>query len=180
MQDRDSKCPNWLCIPNRDKPICVRQPFYQAHRCFFPLQMIGEGSEVMLFEQHRKEYIEIIRELRKKHPNMEMKQLEEMAEYEVMLRRIAENNLWVRCSPISKFWCSSVGFHVREGFYCYGRHLLVKSWWGGVSQPPSCVCSAGLVLMSANGRFLLQGDHLLADNQTNFQSLSKSYLETEK
>lgn len=37
----------------------------------------------MLFEQHRKEYIEIIRELRKKHPNMDMKSLEEMAEYEV-------------------------------------------------------------------------------------------------
>ncbi|XP_067938835.1 sodium/calcium exchanger 1-like isoform X2 [Watersipora subatra] len=47
---------------------------------------LGEDSDVMLFEQHRKEYIEIIRELRKKHPNMDMKSLEEMAEYEVMNR----------------------------------------------------------------------------------------------
>lgn len=47
-------------------------------------QMMGhDDSDVMLFEQHRKEYIEIIRELRKKHPNLDMKSLEEMAEYEV-------------------------------------------------------------------------------------------------
>jgi len=45
--------------------------------------MANEDSDVLLFEQHRKEYIEIIRELRKKHPNMDMKSLEEMAEYEV-------------------------------------------------------------------------------------------------
>lgn len=47
------------------------------------LQMAGDDSDVMQFEQHRKEYIEIIRELRKKHPNMDRKGLEEMAEYEV-------------------------------------------------------------------------------------------------
>lgn len=46
---------------------------------------MDEDSDVMLFEQHRKEYIEIIRELRKKHPNLDMKSLEEMAEYEVVI-----------------------------------------------------------------------------------------------
>ena len=50
--------------------------------------MMGDDSDVTLFEQHRKEYIEIIRELRKKHPNMDMKSLEEMAEYEVGRRNL--------------------------------------------------------------------------------------------
>lgn len=48
--------------------------------------MMDEDADVTQFEQHRKEYIEIIRELRKKHPNMDMKSLEEMAEYEVRLK----------------------------------------------------------------------------------------------
>lgn len=65
--------------------------------------MIGEDSDVMQFEQHRKEYIEIIRELRKKHPNMDMKSLEEMAEYEVR----GEGHLYVKVIQISfksSFW----------------------------------------------------------------------------
>ncbi|CAL1538059.1 unnamed protein product, partial [Lymnaea stagnalis] len=36
------------------------------------------------FEEHRKDFIEIIRELRKKHPNVDSKTLEEMAEYEAV------------------------------------------------------------------------------------------------
>ncbi|XP_074662888.1 sodium/calcium exchanger 1-like [Tubulanus polymorphus] len=42
--------------------------------------------EVADFEKHRKDYIEIIRELRKKNPNIDAKTLEEMAQYEVMNR----------------------------------------------------------------------------------------------
>ena len=45
-----------------------------------------EDAEVREFEKHRKEFIEILRELRKKHPNYEMTALEEMAEFEVMNR----------------------------------------------------------------------------------------------
>ena len=45
-----------------------------------------ESSEVAEFEKHRKEYIEIMRDLRKKNPNMDMKTLEELAQYEVMNR----------------------------------------------------------------------------------------------
>ena len=45
-----------------------------------------EDAEIREFEKHRKEYIEIMREVRKKHPNIDMKTLEEMAEYEVMNR----------------------------------------------------------------------------------------------
>ncbi|XP_050404686.1 sodium/calcium exchanger 1 isoform X2 [Patella vulgata] len=46
----------------------------------------SEDSEVREFEKHRMEYIEIMRELRKKHPNVDMKTLEEMAEYEAVNR----------------------------------------------------------------------------------------------
>ncbi|XP_064624079.1 sodium/calcium exchanger 1-like isoform X3 [Lineus longissimus] len=46
----------------------------------------GGDAEMQEFEKHRKEYIDILRELRKKHPNIDMKTLEEMAEYEVMNR----------------------------------------------------------------------------------------------
>ncbi|ESO85659.1 hypothetical protein LOTGIDRAFT_107505 [Lottia gigantea] len=46
----------------------------------------SEDSEVKEFEKHRMEYIEIMRELRKKHPNVDMKTLEEMAEYEAVNR----------------------------------------------------------------------------------------------
>jgi solute carrier family 8 (sodium/calcium exchanger) len=46
----------------------------------------GGDAEMLEFERHRNEYIEILRELRKKHPNIDMKTLEEMAEYEVMNR----------------------------------------------------------------------------------------------
>ena len=45
-----------------------------------------EDAEVREFEKHRREYMEILREVRKKHPNVDMKTLEEMAEYEVMNR----------------------------------------------------------------------------------------------
>ncbi|XP_013406595.1 sodium/calcium exchanger 1 isoform X2 [Lingula anatina] len=44
------------------------------------------GEDVREFERHRKEYIEILRELRKKNPNADMKTLEEMAEYELLNR----------------------------------------------------------------------------------------------
>lgn len=43
-------------------------------------------KELKEFEQHRKDYMEIIRELRKKHPNADMRQLEEMAELEAINR----------------------------------------------------------------------------------------------
>lgn len=46
----------------------------------------SDDAEIREFERHRREYIEILRELRKKHPNVDMKTLEEMAEYEVMNR----------------------------------------------------------------------------------------------
>ncbi|XP_035825290.1 sodium/calcium exchanger 3-like [Aplysia californica] len=42
--------------------------------------------DVREFEQHRRDFIEILRELRKKNPNMDMKTLEEMAEYEAVNR----------------------------------------------------------------------------------------------
>ena len=45
-----------------------------------------EDVEIREFEKHRKEYIEILRDLRKKNPNLDMKTLEEMAEYEAMNR----------------------------------------------------------------------------------------------
>lgn len=45
-----------------------------------------QDSEVREFEQHRSDFIDILRELRKKHPNMDMKTLEEMAEYEAVNR----------------------------------------------------------------------------------------------
>ncbi|XP_062596962.1 sodium/calcium exchanger 3-like isoform X1 [Saccostrea cucullata] len=50
---------------------------------------IGEESdikEIKEFEEHRKEYMDILRELRKKNPNADMKTLEEMAEYEAINR----------------------------------------------------------------------------------------------
>ncbi|XP_071079803.1 sodium/calcium exchanger 3-like isoform X1 [Haliotis cracherodii] len=46
----------------------------------------AEDSDVKNFEQHRNEFIEIMRELRKKNPNLDMKALEEMAEYEAVNR----------------------------------------------------------------------------------------------
>ncbi len=44
----------------------------------------SDDAEIREFEKHRRDFIEIMRELRKKHPNMDMKTLEEMAEYEAM------------------------------------------------------------------------------------------------
>ncbi|KAK2188630.1 hypothetical protein NP493_126g01003 [Ridgeia piscesae] len=46
----------------------------------------SEDSEVREFERHRKDFIEILRELRRKNPNVDMKSLEEMAEMEAMNR----------------------------------------------------------------------------------------------
>ena len=46
----------------------------------------SDDAEIREFEKHRKDFIEIMRDLRKKHPNMDMKTLEEMAEYEAMNR----------------------------------------------------------------------------------------------
>jgi solute carrier family 8 (sodium/calcium exchanger) len=46
----------------------------------------SDDAEIREFEKHRKEFIEILRELRRKNPNLDMKTLEEMAEYEVMNR----------------------------------------------------------------------------------------------
>ncbi|CAG5131721.1 unnamed protein product, partial [Candidula unifasciata] len=45
-----------------------------------------QDSDVKEFEQHRRDFIEILRELRKKHPHLDMKTLEEMAEYEAVNR----------------------------------------------------------------------------------------------
>ncbi|CAH1792467.1 unnamed protein product [Owenia fusiformis] len=43
-------------------------------------------EEIHEFEKHRLEYIEILRELRKNNPDVDMKKLEEMAQYEAMNR----------------------------------------------------------------------------------------------
>ena len=48
--------------------------------------MDSDDAEIREFEKHRKDFIDIMRDLRKKHPNMDMKTLEEMAEYEAMNR----------------------------------------------------------------------------------------------
>ncbi|KAH9519502.1 Sodium/calcium exchanger 3 [Bulinus truncatus] len=48
----------------------------------------GSGSSQQIdyqeFEDHKRDFIEILKELRKKHPNMDSKTLNEMAEYEVL------------------------------------------------------------------------------------------------
>lgn len=46
----------------------------------------SHDSEVREFENHRREFMEILRELRKKNPNTDMKTLEEMAELEAINR----------------------------------------------------------------------------------------------
>lgn len=46
----------------------------------------SEDSDIREFEQHRTDFIEILRELRRKHPNVDMKTLEEMAELEAVNR----------------------------------------------------------------------------------------------
>jgi solute carrier family 8 (sodium/calcium exchanger) len=46
----------------------------------------SKDVEVREFEQHRRDFIEIMRELRQKNPNIDMKTLEEMAEYEAVNR----------------------------------------------------------------------------------------------
>lgn len=46
----------------------------------------SDDVEIREFERHRKDFIEILRDLRKKHPNVEMHTLEEMAELEAMNR----------------------------------------------------------------------------------------------
>ncbi|KAH9519503.1 Sodium/calcium exchanger 3 [Bulinus truncatus] len=47
----------------------------------------GSGSSQQIdyqeFEDHKRDFIEILKELRKKHPNMDSKTLNEMAEYEI-------------------------------------------------------------------------------------------------
>ena len=52
--------------------------------------MTAEGQpltdEIRMFEDHRNEYIDIIRSLRKQHPNMRMHSLENLAENEVLNR----------------------------------------------------------------------------------------------
>ena len=45
-----------------------------------------QDVEVREFEKHRKEFMDILKELRKKHPNTDMKTLEEMAELEAINR----------------------------------------------------------------------------------------------
>ena len=51
---------------------------------------MGDGQalteEILMFEEHRNDYIDILRELRKKHPNIKMQSLENLAEAEVMNR----------------------------------------------------------------------------------------------
>ena len=46
----------------------------------------NEDFEIREFEKHRKEFIDILRDTRKKNPNVDMKTLEEMAEMEAMNR----------------------------------------------------------------------------------------------
>ena len=46
----------------------------------------SQNTEIAEFEQHRRDFIEIMRELRQKNPNIDMKTLEEMAEYEAVNR----------------------------------------------------------------------------------------------
>ncbi|CAI9724447.1 calcium exchanger 1-like isoform X3 [Octopus vulgaris] len=46
----------------------------------------SEETDVREFEQHRREYIEILREMRKKNPTLDMKTLEDMAEAEAVNR----------------------------------------------------------------------------------------------
>ncbi len=46
----------------------------------------SEDADIREFEKIRKDYIEIMRELRKKHPNKDAKELEQMAEIEAMNR----------------------------------------------------------------------------------------------
>lgn len=46
----------------------------------------SDDIHVREFEQHRKDFIEILRELRRKHPNVDMRTLEEMAELEAVNR----------------------------------------------------------------------------------------------
>ncbi|XP_045175491.1 sodium/calcium exchanger 1-like isoform X1 [Mercenaria mercenaria] len=46
----------------------------------------SQDSDVREFENHRKEFMEILRDLRKKNPNTDMKTLEEMAELEAINR----------------------------------------------------------------------------------------------
>lgn len=46
----------------------------------------SEDANIREFEQHRKDFIEILRELRQKHPNIDMHTLEEMAELEAVNR----------------------------------------------------------------------------------------------
>nr|AAT71303.3 sodium-calcium exchanger [Placopecten magellanicus] len=51
---------------------------------FRDIRNVADVKELMVYEQHRKEYMEIMRNLRKKHPNSDMKALEEMAELEAI------------------------------------------------------------------------------------------------
>ena len=46
----------------------------------------SQDKDVREFEKHRRDFMEILRELRKKHPNTDMKTLEEMAELEAINR----------------------------------------------------------------------------------------------
>ena len=46
----------------------------------------AEVKEIQEFEKHRKDFMDILRDLRKKHPNTNMKELEEMAEMEAINR----------------------------------------------------------------------------------------------
>lgn len=50
------------------------------------LKEMEDDFEMREFEEHRKEYIEILREMRKKHPTLDMKTLEDMAEAEAVNR----------------------------------------------------------------------------------------------
>ncbi|KAK0046895.1 sodium/calcium exchanger 1 [Biomphalaria pfeifferi] len=44
----------------------------------------GDQTDVQEFEEHKQDFVSILRELKKKHPNMDHKTLNEMAEYEVL------------------------------------------------------------------------------------------------
>jgi solute carrier family 8 (sodium/calcium exchanger) len=62
----------------------------------------ADMKDIKEFEQHRKDYMDIIRELRKKHPNADMKQLEEMAELEAFCQQHMQSQLSKGKKPMSK------------------------------------------------------------------------------
>ena len=66
-----------------------KQPSQLIDVWFFKQIILSGGrpavrAEVAAFEEHRKQYIDILRDLRKKHPTLSMEALEIMAEKEIL------------------------------------------------------------------------------------------------